>query len=239
MRYCPAPLAMAELKKSKKKKRERKERRYPGEQTYASKVAVGVGMLGGLALGAGVYSQWMSDHARGAAPFMTIGGAVVLAGALVFGDLGTNPVRVGDGGVVLEKGSELVRILWCDLERVRAQDGKLVLESKAQTITIPIAGQPRAVARILAEGTRRVPDAMDVKRSALAGLPEPSDHDGEVLTMEALQVAGRHCAASGKPIAFERDARLCPQCCQAYLRDEVPKTCVTCEAELGDRAIRA
>ena len=98
MRYCPAPLAMAELKKSKKKKRERKERRYPGEQTYASKVAVGVGMLGGLALGAGVYSQWMSDHARGAAPFMTIGGAVVLAGALVFGDLGTNPVRVGDGG---------------------------------------------------------------------------------------------------------------------------------------------
>ena len=230
---------MAELKKTKKKKRERKERRYRGEQTYASKVAVGVGMLGGLALGAGVYSQWLSDQARGVAPYMTVGGAAVLAGALLFGDLGTDPVRVGDGGVAIEKGSELLRILWCDLEQVRAENGKLVLKGKEQTLVIPMAGQPQAVARILAEGTRRVPDAMDVKRSALAGLPEPSDQDGEVLVMETLQVAGRHCAASDRPIAFERDARLCPQCCQVYLRDEVPKKCVTCDAELGDRAARA
>jgi hypothetical protein len=230
---------MAELKKTKKKKRERKERRYAGEQTYASKVAVAVGMLGGLALGAGVYSQWLSDQARGAAPYMTLGGAVVLAGAILFGDLGTNPVRVGDGGVVLEKGRDLLRILWCDLKRVRAEHGKLVLESKDQTIVITIAGQPRAVARILAEGTRRVPDAMDVKRSALSGLPEPSEHDGEIITMETLQVAGRHCAHSDKPISFERDARLCPQCCQVYLRDEVPKKCVTCKSELGEKAVRA
>jgi len=230
---------MAELKKTKKKKRERKERRYTGEQTYGSKVAFSVGMLGGLALGAGVYSQWLADQARSSAPFLTVGGAVVLAGALVFGDLGTNPVRVGDGGVVLEKGRDLLRILWCDLESVRAEDGKLVLKSKEQTLVIPILGQPRAVARILAEGTRRVPEAMDVKRSAVSGLPEPSESDAEILTMESLQVAGRHCAASGRPIAFERDARLCPQCCQVYLRDEVPKKCLTCEAELGERAIRA
>ncbi len=230
---------MAELKKSKKKKRERKERRYTGEQTYASKVAVGVGMLGGLCLGAGVYSQWIADQARGAAPYMVIGGALVLAGALIFGDLGTHPVRVGDAGIVVERGKDLIRILWCDLDRVLAQEGKLVLMGKEQTVSIAIAGQPRAVARILAEGTRRVPEAMDVKRDAVAGLPEPSENDGEVLTVEALQVAGRHCAASGRPIAFERDARLCPQCCQVYLRDEVPKKCVTCEIELGDKAVRA
>jgi hypothetical protein len=230
---------MAELKKSKKKKRERKERRYVGEQTYASKVAVGIGMLGGLGLGAGVYSQWLADQARTSAPYLVIGGAVLLGGALVFGDLGSSPVRVGDGGVAIEKGSDLVRILWCDLKRVRVVDGKLVLEGEEQTITIPVAGQPSAVARILAEGTRRVPDAMDVKRSSLVGLPEPGEHDGDVLTMETLQVAGRHCAASDRPIAFERDARLCPQCCQVYLKDEVPKKCVTCETELGERAVRA
>jgi hypothetical protein len=233
---------MAELKKSKKKKRaqrERTERRYVGEQTYASKVAVGLGMLGGLALGAGVYSQWLSDHPRGVAPFLAAGGAIVLGGSLMFGDLGTLPVRVGDAGVAVEKGKDVLRIIWCDLKRVHAEDGKLVLEAKDQTILIPIAAQQRAVARIVAEGTRRVPEAMDVKRSALAGLPAPSESDGEVLVVESLQVAGRHCAASGRPISFERDARLCPQCCQVYLKDEVPKKCLTCETELGERALRA
>jgi hypothetical protein len=231
---------MAELKKSKKKKRERKERRYTGEQTYASKVHVLIGVVGGLGLGAGVYSQWISDQARTSAPYLVIGGGLLMIGTMLFGDIGTTVVRVGDGGVALEKGRDLVRILWCDLKRVRAKDGKLVLEGDEETISVPIAGHPGAVARILAEGTRRVPEAMDVKRSALAGLPEPSEHDGgEILTLETLQVAGRHCAASDRPIAFERDARLCPQCCQVYLRDEVPKKCVTCEAELGDRAVRA
>jgi hypothetical protein len=230
---------MAELKKSKKKKRERKERRYRGEQTYASKVTVGIGVLGSLLLGAGVWSQWLSDHPRDIALYLLVGGALLLAGSL-FGDFGTNPVRVGDGGVALEKGRELVRILWCDLERVRAKEGQLLLEAKEQTLTITIAGQPRAVARIVAEGTRRVPEAMDVKRSALSGLPEISEHDGgEVLTLETLQVAGRRCAASDRPISFERDARLCPQCCQVYLRDEVPKKCVTCELDLTDKAVRA
>lgn len=239
MRYCAARTTMGELKKAKKKRRERKERRYAGEQTYASKVAVAAGMAGALALGAGVYSQWVSDNPHAIAPYLSVLGAVVLGGALVFGDLGTAPVRVGDGGVAIERGRELSRIIWCDLERVHAENGKLVLESKEQAFSIPIAAQPRAVARILAEGTRRVPEVMDVKRDALAGLPEPSENDGEVLTLETLQVAGRHCAASDRPIAFERDARLCPQCCQAYLKDEVPKKCVTCKAELGERTVRA
>jgi hypothetical protein len=234
---------MAEIKKSKKKKgaaqRERKERRYAGEQTYASKVAVGVGMAGGLALGAGVYSQWISDNPMAAGPYLAIGGAIALGGALFYGDLGTHPVRVGDAGIAIERGRELVRVLWCDLERVYAKEGNLVIESDEHKFVIPIAGQPRAVARILAEGTRRVPEAMDVKRDAVAGLPEPSENDGEVLTVEGLQVAGRHCAASDRPISFERDARLCPRCCEAYLRDEVPKKCVTCDAELGEKAVRA
>lgn len=230
---------MAELKKSKKKKRERKERRYKGEQTYASKVAVGIGVLGSLALGAGVWSQWLAEQPRDIAPYLIAGGALLLASSLFFGDLGTSPVRVGDGGVAVEKGRELIRILWCDLERVHAKDGQLLLESKEQTLSITIAGQPQAVARILAEGTRRVPEAMDVKKKDVAGLPEISDGDGELLTMEALQVAGRHCAASGRPISFERDARLCPQCCQVYLKDEIPKKCVTCKLDLAEKAVKA
>ena len=61
----------------------------------------------------------------------------------------------------------------------------------------------------------------------------------ESVTVEELQIAGRHCRASGKPISFERDARLCPQCGEAYLKDQVPKKCLTCQAELGTRAREA
>ena len=83
----------------------------------------------------------------------------------------------------------------------------------------------------------RVPAAMDVKRQSLADLPEPKDTDGEFVVIDGLQVAGRHCAASDKPIAFERDARLCPICGQVYLNGQVPKKCLTCSADLGNKAV--
>jgi hypothetical protein len=233
---------MAEVQGKKKKKksgaqkRSRKERRFVGEQTYASKVAVGAGMLGSACLGAGVYARWVAENPMAAAPYLIGAGAVVLGGSLVFGDLGTLPVRVGDIGVAVERGREVERIVWCDLERVYAEGGRLILKGKENSFTITIAAQPKAVARILAEGTRRVPEIMDVKRDAVEALPSPQDNDSEVLTVEAVQVAGRSCAESGKTIAFERDARLCPQCCQVYLKDRVPKKCLTCKAELGERA---
>jgi hypothetical protein len=226
-------------KKKKKKKRLRKGRRYAGEQTYASKLTVAIGMVGGLGLGAGVYSQWVSEHPSASAPYLLVGGAVLLAGALLYGDLGTLPLRVGDAGVAVERRREIERIAWCDLERVHVTDGKLILDGKGRSLRVVIAAHPKGVARILAEGMRRVPEAMDVKRSAVAGLPEPHEDDAVVLEVESLQVAGRHCAASGKAIAFERDARLCPQCCQVYLKDVVPRACLTCKADLGDRAVPA
>jgi len=80
---------------------------------------------------------------------------------------------------------------------------------------------------------------MDVKRSVVKELPEPKERDGELLTIDSLQVAGRHCAATDKPIAFERDARLCPNCAQVYHKDHVPKKCVTCNADLVGRVYKA
>jgi hypothetical protein len=233
-------MAETKTKKGKTKRRTRKERRFVGEQTYASKLTTSIGMFGALTLGAGVYSQWVAESPGTAAPYLLVTGALMLGGSLWYGELGTLPIRVGDAGVAIERGKEIERVAWCDLERVRVKDGKLRLEAKGgPTFEIVIAAHPKGVARILAEGTRRVPEAMDVKKSATAGLPEPREDDGELLVVESIQVAGRECAASGKTIAFERDARLCPQCCQVYLKDVVPKQCLTCEAELGDRAVRA
>lgn len=228
---------MAETKKKKKAKRERKERRFSPEQTYSSGAAVAVGMVGALAAGAGVWGQWISETPHGFAPYLFGGGAIALGAALWFGDAGAVPVRIGDAGVALERGTELTRLAWCDLETVEVVGKQLLLRGDKTTFSIPVAAHPKAVAWILAEGTKRVPDAMNVKKSELAGLPEPKDLDGELVALEGVQVAGKHCAASEKPIAFERDARLCPNCAEVYLKDQVPKKCVSCEHELGSAAI--
>jgi hypothetical protein len=194
-------------------------------------------MAGALALGAGVWGQWISETPHTFAPYLFGGGAIALGASLWFGDAGAVPVRIGDAGIALERGTELTRLAWCDLETVEVVGKQLVAKGKSATFNIPIAAQPKAVAWILSEGTRRVPDAMNVKKSDLTGLPEPKDFDGELVTLEGVQVTGKHCAASGKPIAFERDARLCPNCAQVYLKDSVPKKCVTCERDLGTGAI--
>jgi hypothetical protein len=229
---------MAEEKRKKKRgKRERKERRFAGNQNAAAPIAVGAGMLGGLALGAGVYAQWVSENSPSYAPFILAGGAFTLGASMFFGDAQAETLRVGDVGVALEKKGELLRFLWCDITRVAMEGQKLVLTSNSANISVPVRNQKAAVAWILAEGTRRIPDVMDVKRDAIAGLPEPSDKDGELVAVEGFQVTGRHCAKSGKPIAFERDARLCPQCAQVYHHTSVPKRCMTCQAELGEKAL--
>lgn len=228
---------MAETKKKKKTKRERKERRFSPEQTYSSSSAVAIGMLGALAAGAGVWGQWISETPHGYAPFLFGGGAVALGAALWFGDAGAVPVRIGDAGIALERGSELTRLAWCDLETVEVVGQQLLARGKSVTFSIPLAAQPKAVAWILAEATKRVPEVMNVKQSELKSLPEPKDLDGELVPLEGVQVAGRHCAASNKTIAFERDARLCPNCAQVYIKDEVPRKCVTCKRDLGASAI--
>ena len=196
-------------------------------------------MLGALVLGAGVYSQWLSDNPRAIAPYLFAVGAVGLGAALWFGDAGALPVRVGDAGIAIERGNELARLPWCDMERVSTERGELVAKGKELTLRIPIAAHRSAVAWILSEGTQRVPNVMDVKRQSLVGLPEPQDKDGELVPIEGLQSAGRQCAATGKPISFERDARLCPVCGQVYSKDEVPKKCLTCASDLGARALEA
>lgn len=228
---------MAETKKKKKAKRERKERRFSPAQTYSSSAAVAGGMLGALALGAGVWGQWISETPHNYAPFLFGGGAIALGASLWFGDAGAVPVRIGDAGIALERGTELTRLAWCDLDTIEMSGKQLLVKGKSSSFSIPVAAQPVAVAWILAEGTRRVPDVMNVKKSDLAGLPEPKDLDGELVPLEGVQVAGKHCAVTDKPIAFERDARLCPNCAQVYLKDAVPKTCVTCERDLGSSAI--
>lgn len=233
---------MTETRKAKrakaraKEKRERKERRFYPEPTYASRVPIFAGMVGALALGAGVYGNWIRDEALAFAPYLVAGGAAVLGGALWKTGAEQANVRVGDAGVALERGADLLRILWCDMERVAIDNGRVVITGKGATISFPLDAHPKATAWLASEGGRRVPDVIAFKREQIEKLPEPRDLDGELVTIEELQVTGRRCRATDKAIAFERDARLCPQCGEVYLKDQVPKTCMTCRGELGPRA---
>jgi hypothetical protein len=137
----------------------------------------------------------------------------------------------------VERGTDLVRLSWCDLERVSLEAGKLLVTSEEMTLSIPVAAHPQAVAHLLKEGIQRLPDVIDVKRRAMKELPKPDPEAGEELRVEGIQVAGRHCKESDKLISVERDARTCPTCCEVYHRLHVPRICATCEQPLGSRAI--
>ncbi|MEB2310923.1 MAG: hypothetical protein OZ921_10710 [Sorangiineae bacterium] len=230
---------MAEPAKSKKKGKkkaplERKERRFLPKQTQTSVLAVGGGMLGALVLGAGVYDQWLSDAPHSYARWIVTAGVIGLGVALWFGDAGAHPVRVGDVGLAVDKGDQIVRLAWCDIERIGVDQGQLVAKgTSGVTLAVPLRMHPVAAAWILSEGARRIPRAMDVKTSVVEGLPKPAATDGEVRTIDDYQVAGRECAASGELITLERDARLCPNCAQIYHKDHAPRKCVTCGEPLA------
>jgi hypothetical protein len=219
----------------------RTERRFQPEQTRASYLYVGLGMLGSGALGAGVWARFISEQQPPSSLGLPLlaGGAVALAASLWFGDLGVVPVRVGDAGVAIERGTEVVRLAWCDIERVSVQNRKLVIKGVDLTLTLPIDAHRKAASRVLAEVAKRVPDVLDVKPAVVDTLPRPKKRDGELMEVETVQVTGRHCAESDKPITFERDARLCPKCGQVYHRKHVPEACVTCGDALGPNAIQA
>lgn len=234
---------MTQTKKQKrsraKEKRERKERRFSAESTYASRVSSIAGMAGALTLGAGVYANWIREEALAYGPYLVGAGALVLGGAIWKGGAEVGAVRVGDAGVALEHGGELSRILWCDMERIALENQNLLIKGKATSITFPVEAHPRATAWVVSEAGRRVPDVVALKRDQIKDLPEVKEFDGELVSIEELQVTGRDCRATGKPIAFERDARLCPNCGEVYLKDQVPKKCLTCQGELGTRAREA
>lgn len=227
---------MAE-KKKRKVTRERAERRFIPVATHTSRFAAGLGMAGSFALGAGVFAQWAQDPPRLFAPYLVAVGAIGLGGGLWLGSAGVFPVRVGDAGIAIERGTEIVRVLWCDLEEIRIEGTDLVAKAAATTLRIPLGAHPKATAFIVEEATRRVPKIVKVDEAARKAMPSAAGTGTEV-PVSGDQVAGRRCAATQKVIAFERDARLCANCAQVYQKDSVPKECVTCGAELAGKALK-
>ena len=217
----------------------RKERRFEPEGSAAAWLSM-LGMsIGAVLLGAGVYGQWLRGWFRPEmgepvkyAVYLLLGGAVLLGAVALFGPHAARPIRVGDAGIAVEKDTgEFERIQWRDVTRILLDTSALTFQSPGTVLSIPLRIHPQAAARAIAEAKARIPGKLeDVD---LAGLPELDKGEGEVIPLEAPQLAGARCKASDELIAFEKDARLCGRCGEVYHKDHVPPKCLTCEAKLA------
>jgi hypothetical protein len=216
----------------------RRERRYEPEGSAASWISMLGLSVGAVLLGAGVYGQWLRGSFRPEitephkyAGYLIVGGALLIVGVAFFGPRPASPVRVGDAGVAQEKGpGEVERIEWRDVTRILLGEGTLTFQSPGTVISIPLKIHPQAAARAVAEARTRIPAKVeDLDTSSLHQLDSAA---GDVLPLDAPQLAGARCKASDELIAFEKDARLCGRCGEVYHKDHVPAHCATCEAKL-------
>jgi len=163
-------------------------------------------------------------------------GIVLIGAAIWFGTSGEPTLRVGDGGVGIEKGG-LKRVKWHAVESV-TYDGALkavVVKGRDEgggevILRVRVASHPQAAAWIASEARARVPAVVSFGDEIL--LPAVRESAGEQLTLDPVQVVGKRCADSKMIIAFEPDARVCSRCERVYHRDHVPETC-DCGGAMG------
>jgi hypothetical protein len=169
------------------------------------------------------------------APYILAVGAVLVGIAIWVGTSGEPPLRVGDGGLAVERAG-VRRMPWYAVERIGWGDEAVRVTGKdevgaSMTIVASLAAHPQAAAWIVKEGRERVPRVVDLPDGA--ALPDVRASAGETLSLEPQQVVGKHCASSGKVIAYEPDARVCPRCERAYHKAHVPESC-ECGASLAE-----
>jgi hypothetical protein len=205
-----------------------------------------VGAIGAIAMGAGAWGQFGALIHEGGpeplkfAPYILAVGALLVGGAIWIGTSGEPALRVGDSGLAVEKGA-LRRMPWYEIERIEWRDETVRVTGKddmgvALVIAARLKSHPQAAAWIVKEARERVPTVVDVPEDAT--LPDPRASAGESLPLEPPQVVGKHCSASGKVIAFEPDARVCPRCERVFHKAHVPAAC-DCGASLVELQAQA
>jgi hypothetical protein len=205
-----------------------------------------VGAVGAIAMGAGAWGQFGSQlHEGGPEPFkyaayILAAGALLVGIAIWIGTSGDPALRVGDAGLALDKGS-LRRMPWYAIERIEWRDETVRVTGKDEAgsplnLSASLKTQPQAAAWIVKEARERIPAVVDVPQDAT--LPEVRASAGESLALDPPQVVGRHCASSGKVIAYEPDARVCSRCERVYHKSSVPESCA-CGSSLADLQQRA
>jgi hypothetical protein len=212
----------------------RYERRFEPRASAGAIVAMVVMSFGAVLVGAGTYGQWLRADELGPhpwSPYLLAGGAACLLFVAFFGQRGAKFVRVGDGGVAIEREpGEIDRIAWYEVTRIVANEKTLTVQAASRSLSIPLREQKDAVAVAVAEAKARIPARLEDDLDRRFGAGDASA--GERLPLDPPQIAGLRCRKSDKPITFERDARLCGRCGEVYAKDAVPRRCLTCDAKL-------
>jgi hypothetical protein len=235
---------MAKKSKAAKaaKPRPRRERRFEPNVGTSPSVIYLLGAIGAIAMGAGAWEEFaplVSDATLTPlkfAPYVLTAGALMVGGAIWTGTSGEPALRVGDSGLAVEKGSSVKRMSWYDIGRIDWRDEIVRVEGKddsgaPMTLTASLRNQPQAAAWLVTEARARVPAVVHVPEDA--SLPDAIADAGTLLDLDPPRVVGRHCAASGKVISYEPDARICPRCERVFHKAHVPVTC-ECGASLGE-----
>ncbi len=234
---------MAKRTKSAKgtKARPRRERRFEPHAGSSLRTVYLLGSIGALAMGAGAWEEFsplLSDAGPAPlkfAPYVLTAGALLVGGVIWTGTSGEPALRVGDSGLAVEKGG-VRRMPWYAIDRIDWRDETVRVEGKDDgglplTIAASLRSHPAAAAWIVTEARARVPSVVHVPEDAT--LPDARADAGETLDLDPPRVVGLHCAASGKVISYEPDARVCPRCERVYHKAHVPDACA-CGASLGE-----
>jgi hypothetical protein len=226
---------------SRERTRERREQRFEPRPNASPMMSHALGAVGALAMGAGAWAQFGPlltqagpEPVKGAS-YALFGGSLAVAVAIWLGTSGEPVLRVGDGGIGIEKGP-IRRIPWHGVERIEWRGEAVRITGKDQsgvatTVVASAATHPQAAAWVVKEARERVPAVVDVPGDAT--LPVPQTSAGEWLSLEPVQVVGMRCAASGQIISYEPDARVCRRCERVYMKTQVPETCA-CGASLSE-----
>ncbi len=223
------------------KARARRERRFEPRSAMSARVVYLVGALGAVLMGAGAWAQFGAMLQESAppplkiAPYILALGALLVGAAIWVGTSGEPALRVGDAGIAVERRG-LQRMPWYEVKEISWNGEGLRLSGKTDmgatlAYTATLASHPQAIAWIVKEARERIPSVVQLPEGG--GIPDPLASAGEVLPLEPPQVVGKHCAASGRVIAYEPDARICPRCERVYHKASLPETC-ECGASLAE-----
>lgn len=210
---------------------QRSETKFLPVSNLAALIGVSFSALGSVVAGAGFWGLVLRK--AGTHPYalpLLLGGIFLFFVGLLVSARAAPTILIGDAGVAIETSKGVERLPWNEVDAVALVGDVLTFRGSGHIVNIPRGPQPHAFARGLLEARARIPG----KASALqATVKPPPNSAGEQLVLPAPQLAGLHCKASDRLIAFETDARLCGRCGETYHKLDVPRICLTCGAVLG------